>query len=1299
MSRRLTSFLGTFIMVGAVAWPKLSSTTSAVSANSTTQDRAKAENVKVDGPWVASCKYWAPARTIASIVLPTASVGKSFDKNSPTPLSIGPDEAAAQAPCLGSDSAWGIPGIDKLPDGKSPHITTIIATVPDPLHSHMAMEFDRTIDAYTQAASDARYLTSYFWLPWRLREPSTKTSEEDEANDRRREQRPGLIIFKQVAKPGNAKRPVDDRDHFDQVIYLFLVGESPALGLNGSQLDYALQYERDLSSHYDHPLTNLDPGANFLCQNNQPKRLEGCLAVVGPIYSGSAASLRVGLEKTLLDRSSKSDLPFRVSIAGATSTELAIRILDRPVKLKDRSNIVRYISLGEEGSYEEKKLECLVRSSIPTELWANRGSGQIAIFAEEGTAYGSSRSLSESGEFKSEQHGCEDSSKSRYFSDAYREPLRFLYPRGLSVLRNTAPGQAKQAGGSTEAIASPYLTLSLKDASADDAVIHFGAENSAVSLESELIAITRQLQRARVRYVEITASNMLDAMYLASFIHRACPDARLVFQGSDILFEHGADNEPYMGSLNISPYSLKESISLPGGALHTVPGGQEEAIYNAALLTFRSATGNPDETLLDHQSVAERLADVSLSDTPRTAESHEGPHPLLWATVVGHDAFYSLGIIPNTNGAGDTATEASLDKYLRPSVPTSPSMFWYAICITIICFCVAYSAALLTKDFWSPVTGDLFIAKGDQPKRRAMYLNIGSSMLWCMAFTAAFPVFTAKRTFQLPWECAAVGVLTLIAGLAALVITLWKTQRYFLAGWSWQTAETRTLYTILNLIAAVTSVAVPVLWIVICNENRVEGQLRYVGLFFSYRCLHPESGVSPLTPVLMLLIGWCTWAVLQLLRLRFSWNIRPLLPGAFISSAASYPLYVSDEALSRDPAKTTCLEERMTCLLITRHVFGSITMHYPAREAVLVFSYFVLFAIAVFAFGVQSLERLLLAPRWAPTYYEVLVASLFFPLIMIAITGWLRMVLIWNSFRSSLLNPLEQLPIRFAFNRLQGLDWKSMLSQSGLQERWRDMGRTTESIRQMWNNEDLLNAFNSDPAAKAKADAAQASLNAHIGTLLLVISGKIDPASVPSLPLLGYDLPPEGREVGLMRSIELDYAHFAEALLSGVLLPFWLTQRKGFIEPSDEEVKSGYTAGAPAHILLAEEFLAFRYLSLVRAVLVNLRYLMGFISTAFVLTIVAWNIYPFQPRAGVDWTFTGLLFILGAGVITVFAQMHRNPILSRITNTDINGLGGAFFLRLATFGAVPVFTWLAYQFPGIGNTLLRIIQPGLSALK
>jgi hypothetical protein len=206
----------------------------------------------------------------------------------------------------------------------------------------------------------------------------------------------------------------------------------------------------------------------------------------------------------------------------------------------------------------------------------------------------------------------------------------------------------------------------------------------------------------------------------------------------------------------------------------------------------------------------------------------------------------------------------------------------------------------------------------------------------------------------------------------------------------------------------------------------------------------------------------------------------------------------------------------------------------------------------------------------------------------------------------------------------------------------------------------------------------------------------------------------------LMTNIEKDFAGFSQKILTMVLIPYWKNERVGLVA-SDEvqelpikarrsethleqasvpmELHAGPSSEVPPRILVAEEFVAIRYISLIRAVLSNMRYLMIFVTASFVLAMMAWNSYPFQPRQWVDWMFTGLLFLLGAGVIWVFAQMHRNPILSRITDTKANELGWDFYLRIASYGALPVLAWLTYQFPDIGSVVSKFIQPGVPVIK
>jgi len=300
------------------------------------------------------------------------------------------------------------------------------------------------------------------------------------------------------------------------------------------------------------------------------------------------------------------------------------------------------------------------------------------------------------------------------------------------------------------------------------------------------------------------------------------------------------------------------------------------------------------------------------------------------------------------------------------------------------------------------------------------------------------------------------------------------------------------------------------------------------------------------------------------------------------------------------------------------------------------------------------------------------------------------MILIWGALRRGLLERLENMPIRYAFSRLKVMGWIGMLRSGGLQEQWRDMARGLESIRQMLHQ----------PGLTACAPRPLPLDNANTGLLKEIRHLR--------RRMNGLAAEDEEHDYEFMRRIETGLAEASHELLSNVLIPYWEEQRTGLVESEDDTRipdkplrarASGLNTLVPAHILVAEEFVAIRYLSLIRAVLANLRYLMLFISASFVLAVWAWDSYPFEPRQLVNWLFTGLLLVLGSGVVWVLAQMHRNPILSRITDTKANELGADFYVRIVSFGILPVLTWLAYQFPDVGNLLFKFLLPGVPVMK
>ena len=108
------------------------------------------------------------------------------------------------------------------------------------------------------------------------------------------------------------------------------------------------------------------------------------------------------------------------------------------------------------------------------------------------------------------------------------------------------------------------------------------------------------------------------------------------------------------------------------------------------------------------------------------------------------------------------------------------------------------------------------------------------------------------------------------------------------------------VYLLVHGIAFSAMVAIPTLWFLTCEEPE-----NHVGLFFSFRCLNPLSGVSPLLPVLLLLLGWYLWSILQTRRMRFSEQTRPQIPGRLEHGALGF--YVSDDDLKQEWEEQTSL--------------------------------------------------------------------------------------------------------------------------------------------------------------------------------------------------------------------------------------------------------------------------------------------------------------------------------------------------------------------------------------------------------
>ncbi len=158
------------------------------------------------------------------------------------------------------------------PKHRSPeHLKKVIAIVPDPRHTHLAILFDRDMEVIEAAAQDDGYTYDSSWLPWAA-EPSgyplrgDELAEESETHDR--ETCPGILLFR------NSSTTTTTGEPYSNGLLIYLVGEQPTTGVSATQWGALKQIN----------IPSLGPFAAPL--------------VLGPNFSGSLPSLARLLQNT-----------------------------------------------------------------------------------------------------------------------------------------------------------------------------------------------------------------------------------------------------------------------------------------------------------------------------------------------------------------------------------------------------------------------------------------------------------------------------------------------------------------------------------------------------------------------------------------------------------------------------------------------------------------------------------------------------------------------------------------------------------------------------------------------------------------------------------------------------------------------------------------------------------------------------------------------------------------------------------------------------------------------------------------
>jgi hypothetical protein len=421
-----------------------------------------------------------------------------------------------------------------IPD--SSHIQFLIATVPDPLHSRLSLLTDSSVQAIAEAADASGWIFATQWLPWiDAANPEEKDPEkrrQERQDIRQQEKQPGILVFRQGAQ-------TDKTAFGDDVLIVFLVGETPTAGVYSPEFQLARAYMRGI---------------------HEPTEVR----ILGPTFSGSFYSLAALLKD---DRSQGTVPKYRVRSGTVTGKSDGTIFQNQPgVDFKSAS-----ANTVDQNRYFRRALR---------ELGIDPK--HAASLIEDESAFGKTAT---------EVSVAPATGEGGSAAEPSIQVLRF--PRDISHLRNAYRDAAAAASKSGNG-ASPDIEFSIKDPeTGEDSIPIFSGSQSPLSQYGIVNKITSAIRRDDIRLVQVNATNVLDMLFLANILKRQCPDTRLLLNYPDVLLVQAALNEPLTGTLVLASYPafFASNQWMGGGQTNepvTFPDANSESVYNATVLLLNN---------------------------------------------------------------------------------------------------------------------------------------------------------------------------------------------------------------------------------------------------------------------------------------------------------------------------------------------------------------------------------------------------------------------------------------------------------------------------------------------------------------------------------------------------------------------------------------------------------------------------------------------------------------------------------------------------------------------------------------
>jgi hypothetical protein len=1221
----------------------------------------------------------------------------------------------------------------------------VIAILPDPIHTHLALHFDRAIEAIQQAGRRQGYTFDTAILPWG-RAPAPTDSDAKNRNDaveeqRFREARPGVLIFRPPhSESSSAAAPASEQP--DQTttgaLFVLVVGETPTGGVNREQLHNALF---SIDSKWGQPgLYRSSP-----------------LLIMGPSFSGSLDSLHAELRAA-----AATFKPLRAFIySGTVTASRSIKKFQDELNTRPNPLDAHFASFQENDSYILDRFIRFVRAQR-YEL------GDVAVLSEDETVYGEQGKPSPSDENMGE------------------DVTLLHFPREISYFRSEY--QKENVGqNSTNATAPARTTLTLdlsETGTESDSVQLYAGSQTPVSQEAVMLGIITELQKHHTEFTFLFATDPLDELFLARYLRNGYPQGRVVVSTPDLLFVR--EQDPLLrGVLSLSTYALVPGLNdklcqqpdtAPSHEDRLFVSASSIGTYNAMLGLLSIAKSNSpsahDATSAFASADIVPQAPYEEYSSPIPSRSLLGSEscdskPYVWLSVLGRDGFWPMVSLRPPRGQGLSTLKSSAwvfkdppetpdksaDKAADKSANATPPAWKIAYCICMLMmFLHAYFTC--TASTLSPVEASAqFAAARTEPENWIIAIGalaLSSSML--ILLCARSPIVRWKESWV--WTVLLWVPIFVFVGFIFWAFNSLRSQGKVAMGFVW-------------------SVASVGIFLLLLSRDAFVG----IHMYWPSRLVNLDSGVSPILPVLLLLGAayWWTWQSLRGIALVD--QRRPRLPSCPDLAKGKMHLdayHISD--VEGDQLRTTA--------------------HPCCFQWQILIPVFVLFAVSL---TVLDLRHPIQTVEGFP--YDLSYSVLLFLMVAGFLACLLRLVRTWSDCRL-ILGGLDRLPLRRAFARMKRLSWHSMWNPGGstLRETYKLMSRALENANRL---KKLLPPPPPDTVPLPRPGTLESSfveLNETLnqadglyGQYLAIVKNS---ASGESLTDACFD-PSARKEPWRVRhhrerinmplledgieTLQQQMARSAASLLAHELKKCWskdlspsVSDPKGICPKSDnadkdnsadknkiagkgdqlkdekegavaafsdfsddcdeglnedgkdlkdgnekpsdddkeahadekkDDEKSEAADDEPAYKclplirVLAEEYVALIYVNFLGSVLLRLRTMVIAAAGMYVFIVLSINTYPFEPHLALQSMAVVMLVVMGVAVGTVYAQMHRDNILSRLTSSKPGELGWDFWLKLVSAGAIPVFSLLASQFPSIRQFLFSWLEPALQAVK